>query len=124
MNNPAPGFAKHPNHTVEIIPFDGNVTIEVGGQRVGQTNVAQQLFEASYPAVFYLPLDAIPSEMLEPNDHQTWCPFKGHASYFDLVDDGKRHENAVWTYREPFDEALAIKDMIAVYPNVATVKPA
>jgi uncharacterized protein (DUF427 family) len=41
--------------------------------------------------------------------HQTYCPFKGQASYYSLKDGP---ENAVWTYEQPYDEMLAIKDCL------------
>jgi uncharacterized protein (DUF427 family) len=46
--------------------------------------------------------------------HQTYCPFKGNASYYSL-----KHgpEKAVWTYEQPYDEMFAIKDLLAFYPD-------
>ena len=41
------------------------------------------------------------------SEHHTDCPFKGQASYYSL-EDGP--DNAVWTYEQPYDEMLAIKD--------------
>jgi len=123
MTNPAPGFAKHPDHTLEIHPFEGDVKIEYEGKILATQNGAFSLAEADYKPVFYLRADTLPPEMLSQSDHTSWCPFKGYASYFHLVVDGAKHENAVWTYRDPFDEALAIKDYIAIYDNVATVTP-
>jgi len=46
--------------------------------------------------------------------HGTSCPFKGEASYYSLVNGP---ENAVWTYEKPYDEMLAIKELLAFYPD-------
>ena len=123
MNNQAPGFADHPDHTVKISPFQGTVAISINGTEVARTDKALLLAEASYPAVFYLPVDIMPEGLLIESDHRTWCPFKGHASYFHLSFDGEIRENAVWCYRDPFDEALAIKDRIAFFQNAVSVSP-
>ena len=40
--------------------------------------------------------------------------FKGEASYYSLKDGP---ENAVWTYEQPYDEMLAIKELLAFYPD-------
>ena len=32
----------------------------------------------------------------------THCPYKGDASYFSVVADGKTIENSIWTYETPF----------------------
>lgn len=33
---------------------------------------------------------------LQPSAHRSHCPYKGDASYFSIVVDGKKAENAVW----------------------------
>ncbi|MEM8649628.1 MAG: DUF427 domain-containing protein [Pseudomonadota bacterium] len=123
MSNPAPGFEKHPNHTVDITPFDGTVSVSVNGEEIAKSSNALQLAEAKYPLVFYIPISDLPEEKLVKSDHQTYCPFKGNAGYYDLVHAGQTNENAVWTYSDPYDEAIAIKDHVAFYANVADVKP-
>ncbi len=46
--------------------------------------------------------------------HQTYCPFKGHASYYSLMNGPV---NAVWTYEEPYDEMSMIKGQLAFYAD-------
>lgn len=123
MPNPAPGFAKHPSHTVTIAAAQNAVSVIVGGELVHRTDAALELVEAKYPLAYYLPLASFPAELLTSSDHTTYCPFKGTANYFHLKHGDRVFENAVWTYADPYDEALAIKDHIAIYPNVATVEP-
>jgi uncharacterized protein (DUF427 family) len=57
-------------------------------------------------------------DRLERTSHKTHCPFKGDASYFSLKGGA---ENAVWTYETPFDEMLAIKDLLAFYPDKVSI---
>jgi uncharacterized protein (DUF427 family) len=49
--------------------------------------------------------------------HSTYCPYKGHAAYYSLDVDGRRSENAVWTYEEPYPAVAAIKEHLAFYPR-------
>ncbi|MEM7215166.1 MAG: DUF427 domain-containing protein [Pseudomonadota bacterium] len=123
MNNPAPGFIKRPDHKLEITPFEGHVSVSIDGQEIAKTDRALMLAEADYPVVFYVPLGVIPEKMLAESDHKTWCPFKGHASYYHLTHEGDTRENAIWTYRNPFDEAMSIRDYVAIYPSAASVEP-
>ena len=53
-------------------------------------------------------------ERLARTEHHTQCPFKGQASYYSLKNGP---ENAVWTYEQPYDEMLAIKELLAFYPD-------
>ena len=66
----------------------------------------------------YFPPESVATDLLESTDHLTRCPWKGDASYFDLVVDGERSTNAAWTYVEPKDAATDIKDHVAFYPVV------
>ena len=43
--------------------------------------------------------------------------FQGEASYYSIVVDGERHENAVWTYEAPFPDLEEIRDHLAFYPD-------
>jgi uncharacterized protein (DUF427 family) len=69
----------------------------------------------------YFPPDALNEAHLEPSDHRTTCPWKGEASYYDVVVDGNRHENAAWYYPDPLDEAAHIKDHVAFYTSQVEV---
>ncbi len=66
----------------------------------------------------YFPIASVTGDVLEPTDHTTHCPWKGDASYFDVVVDGERGENAAWYYPAPKDAAANIKDHVAFYPVV------
>ena len=42
-------------------------------------------------------------------------PYKGDASYFSIVVDGNKAENAVWRYEQPFPAMAAIAGHLAFY---------
>ncbi len=55
--------------------------------------------------------------MLVPSQApETFCEWKGTASYLDAVVGGRRVERAAWTYRDPVPGYEAISDAIAFYP--------
>jgi uncharacterized protein (DUF427 family) len=66
----------------------------------------------------YFPRDDLTTELLEPSATSTYCPWKGHASYYHVVVDGKRNKDAAWYYSEPYDAAAGIKDYIAFWRGV------
>lgn len=66
----------------------------------------------------YFPPDSIRSENFNESPHQTTCPWKGEASYYDVVVDGERNENAAWYYPHPKDAAKEIKDYVAFWRGV------
>ena len=66
----------------------------------------------------YFPLSAVKAEVLEPVDTTTVCPWKGTASYYDVVVDGDRNAGAAWYYPTPKDAAAEIKDRVAFWRGV------
>ena len=70
----------------------------------------------------YFPPNAINESYFEPSDHRTTCPWKGRASYYDVVVDGERNENAAWHYPEPKEKASHIKDHVAFWNGVRVVE--
>jgi uncharacterized protein (DUF427 family) len=66
----------------------------------------------------YFPADAVRSDLLEASDTHTTCPWKGVASYYDLVVDGERNAGAAWYYPEPSEAAAAIAGRVAFWRGV------
>jgi uncharacterized protein (DUF427 family) len=84
---------------------------------IAETDRALELREASYPAVQYIPLADVDPAVLRASGHQSYCPFKGDASYYSLAVNGQIIENAVWTYRTPYNAVAPIADHVAFYPD-------
>ncbi|HET9117858.1 MAG TPA: DUF427 domain-containing protein [Pseudonocardiaceae bacterium] len=70
----------------------------------------------------YFPPNDVAAEYLEPSDKRTVCPWKGKASYYDVVVDGQRNGAAAWYYPGPKPAAHQIKDHVAFWHGVK-VKP-
>ncbi|MGF1429545.1 DUF427 domain-containing protein [Kitasatospora sp. LaBMicrA B282] len=66
----------------------------------------------------YFPAEAVRAEFLVPSTTTTHCPWKGEASYYTLLVDGERNEDAAWYYPDPKPEAEQIRDRIAFWRGV------
>ena len=53
---------------------------------------------------------------------QTVCGWKGVASYYDVVVDGKVNKDAAWYYADPKPAANNIKDHVAFWKGVTVEK--
>jgi uncharacterized protein (DUF427 family) len=67
---------------------------------------------------YYFPPEAIHRDYFEESDTRTVCPWKGTASYYDLVVDGQRNQDAAWYYPEPKTAAEAIRGYVAFWRGV------
>ena len=66
----------------------------------------------------YFPPDAVKREYLKPSTTHTTCPWKGVASYYDVVVNGETNRDAAWYYPEPKEAARNIKDHVAFWHGV------
>lgn len=66
----------------------------------------------------YFPPESLNTEFFEKTTHTTHCPWKGDASYYTLVVDGERNENAAWVYEDPKPDAEHIKGYVAFWKGV------
>jgi uncharacterized protein (DUF427 family) len=117
-----PRLVPDQRHPITVTPTASRVVVTLGDRVVADTKDALTLQEAAYPAVQYVPLADVDPSVLARSDHATYCPYKGDASYYHLVVDGQRHENAVWTYEAPYDAVGDIAGRVAFYPNVVDVE--
>lgn len=72
----------------------------------------------------YFPPNAINTTYFKQTSTHTTCPWKGEASYYDIVVDGEENKDAAWYYPEPKDAAKQIKDYVAFWKGVKVEKDA
>ena len=69
----------------------------------------------------YFPVKSVNKDYLLPSETHTVCPWKGTASYFDIVVDGKTNKDAGWYYPSPSSLAEKIKEYIAFWHGVEII---
>lgn len=106
-----------PDHPITITPAGTTVTVSWGDRVIAKTDDALVLQESAYRPVHYLPFDAVDPDVLRASSHATYCPYKGDASYYSLVDGDQVAENAVWCYVAPYDAVSEIAGRVAFYPH-------
>ena len=106
--------AKHP---ITVTPTAGRVVVTVAGKVVADSRNALTLQESTYPAVQYVPIADVDAALLERTSTESYCPFKGEASYYSIPVGGTKAVDSVWEYRAPHDAVAEIKNHVAFYPD-------
>jgi uncharacterized protein (DUF427 family) len=101
--------------TIELEP--ARVVVTVAGHAVADSRKGLTLREANYSPVVYIPREDVDMALLERSQLVTYCPYKGDCNYFSIPCGGEGSVNAVWTYENPFDAVMRIKDYLAFYPD-------
>jgi uncharacterized protein (DUF427 family) len=116
---------------IDALRSSRHVQVKRDGHVLAESDAPILLFETGLPTRYYLPesdfdTSVLPTRYYLPESDfdtsvltesalQTGCPYKGFASYRDVVLDGRRHPNLLWYYPSPFSEVAAVQGHIAPY---------
>jgi uncharacterized protein (DUF427 family) len=106
-----------PHHPIAILAAGDRVRVTFAGRVIADTTRALELRESSYAPVAYLPREDVDMTLLTRTEHHTRCPYKGEASYYSIVANGRIAENAAWTYERPLADVGEIAFYVAFYPS-------
>jgi uncharacterized protein (DUF427 family) len=111
------GHAADPYHRIDIRRSSRHLVVQQDDRVVADTHAPLVLYESGFAPRWYVPRADIAAEALHAVEGQTFCPYKGLASYYDIGD--ARH--AAWSYRAPFEEVARITDLVSFYPTKVAV---
>lgn len=116
-------LARIPDYAVEIEAANYKVTVSYQGITIAESTRALRVKESKHAEVYYLPRSDVNMSLFTPTDLSTYCPFKGHASYWSLnLDNLPAEDNIVWSYESPYPEVKDLKDTMSFYTDRTSVQ--
>jgi uncharacterized protein (DUF427 family) len=112
------GHAADPYHRVDIRRTSRHLVVRSGDDVIADTHRPLVLYESGFAPRWYVPREDIDEAALTPVDRQTFCPYKGLASYYDVGDASR----AAWSYRDAYTEVDRVSDYISFEPDKVTVE--
>ena len=85
------------------------------GVAIADSRRAKLLYEPRHLPLYYIPLDDLDSELLEPSQTTSHCPLKGDARYWSIVVGDRRAEDAIWNYPDPVAGCPDISNLAGIY---------
>jgi uncharacterized protein (DUF427 family) len=113
----SPGHRKWPEHNVREKHLEQRIRVRANGQIVAESHDVIKVDEDGQPARYYFPRTDVSMTMLERSNTTTECPFKGKARYFSLIVGDRKLGDAAWSYEDPYEEHLALKDRLAFHDD-------
>ncbi|HZC71583.1 MAG TPA: DUF427 domain-containing protein [Jatrophihabitans sp.] len=111
------GHAADPYHRIDIRQTSRHLVVTDGERVVADTTRPVVLYESGFAPRWYVPRADIDESALAPADGQTFCPYKGLASYYDIGD----RKGAAWSYPQARSEVARIIDLVSFEPDKVDV---
>lgn len=84
----------------------------------GRAVVAQAAATTRVDGYEYFPPESVDWDRLVPSSKTSVCPWKGVATYYDVVDGDQRLQAAAWSYHDPKPAAAHITNHVAFWRGV------
>jgi uncharacterized protein (DUF427 family) len=111
------GHAADPYHRIDIRQTSRRLVVRTNSMVVADTTAPLVLFESGFAPRWYVPEGDVAMDALKPIEGQSFCPYKGLASYYEI--DGV--QGAAWSYREAWKEVERISGMISFEADKVSV---
>jgi uncharacterized protein (DUF427 family) len=112
------GHAADSYHRIDIRQASRNLVVRHHDRVVADTKRPMVLYESGFAPRWYVPRGDIDESALTFVDHQTFCPYKGLCSYYNIGD----VRLGAWSYREAFPEVGRISGLVSFEPDVVSVQ--
>ena len=100
-------------------PHKGTLEVLVANKSIAKTNNAFRVIETSHPPTYYFPPYDVDMSLFKKNKSNSFCEWKGTASYIDLHSGTTEIHNIGWLYESPVRKFKLIKGYISFYASKA-----
>lgn len=111
------GHAADQYHRIDIRNTSRHLVVRQQGVTIADTRRPKALYESGFAPRWYVERADVDMGRLTPVEGQTFCPYKGLCSYFDIGEG--RH--GAWSYEDAFTEVTRIGGLISFEPDVVEV---
>jgi len=111
------GHAADLYHRNDIRRASRHLVVKAGDRVVADTRAPLALYESGFAPRWYVPRTDIDEAALTPVEFQTFCPYKGACSYYDVAGVPR----AAWYYPKAWEEVARVRDLVSFEPDKLTV---
>jgi uncharacterized protein (DUF427 family) len=107
------GHAADFYHRIDIRSTSRHLVVRDGDQVIADTQQPLALYESGFAPRWYVRREDIAESFLRPVEAQTFCPYKGLASYYDVGD----RKRAAWSYVNAWPEVARVRNFVSFEPD-------
>jgi uncharacterized protein (DUF427 family) len=106
-------YPPNPYHRVDCRPTKRRLRVSVEGTALVDTDDTVILFETALEPRLYVAPAHVRTELLRRSETSSYCNYKGFATYWSVVLDGRVIDDVAWSYEDPLPESLPIKGIFS-----------
>ena len=114
------GHAADSYHRIDIRRSSRSLVVREGKRVIADTRQPVVLYESGFAPRWYVPRADIEESALKSVEHQTFCPYKGLCSYYDVGE----ARLGVWSYPDAYAEVASNSAWNPASPWCHTVRTA
>jgi len=107
------GHAADAYHRIDIRTTSRHLVVRDGDRVIADTHRPAVLYESGFAPRWYVHREDIDGSALEPVDGQTFCPYKGLASYYTIG----RRPRCAWSYTNAWTESERVRNLVSFEPD-------
>jgi uncharacterized protein (DUF427 family) len=111
------GHAADSYHRIDIRQASRSLVVRHRNRTIADTRRPVVLYESGFAPRWYVVRADVDESALTGADRQTFCPYKGLCSYYDIGD----ARAAAWSYREAYPQVGRISDLVSFEPDIVSV---
>jgi uncharacterized protein (DUF427 family) len=112
------GHAADSYHRIDIRQTSRHLVVRHRDRIIADTKQPMVLCESGFAPRWYVPRADVDESALTPVERQTFCPYKGLCSYYNVGD----APLAVWSYPEAYPEVGRISNFLSFEPEIVSVQ--
>lgn len=107
------GHAADAYHRIDIRSTARHLVVRDGDRVIADSHRPLALYESGFAPRWYVPREDTDESALKLVDIQTFCPYKGICSYYDI---GER-QRAAWSYVDAWTEVVRVRNLVSFEPD-------
>ncbi|MEU4293486.1 DUF427 domain-containing protein [Kribbella sp. NPDC026596] len=112
------GHAADAYHRIDIRQTSRHLVVRDGDRVIADSSRPLVLYESGFAPRWYVPREDVDDTALTPVEGQTFCPYKGLCSYWDIGE----ARGAAWGYEDAWTEVRRISGMVSFEPDKIEVE--
>jgi uncharacterized protein (DUF427 family) len=107
------GHPRNPYHRIDCLRSDRHLTVEAGDTTLVDTTDTLVVYETSLDPRLYVDRGHVRMDLLEKSSTETYCPYKGSASYWSAHLSNGVLQDIAWSYEDPLSESAPLGGLLS-----------